>query len=219
MPSCSSVGDVALNKLIMVYRPETDMLYPRLSKDIGEEGVVVLKMDIDEKGLVSKVEVSNSSGYPRLDKAASAFSSRIRFEPYKINGIPSKVNTSLSVQFKLKFGDFKADRRNNCKVFDPNPIKDEVIDFEGDCLDDFANGQGKAYWFNKDVLVRTTQGKFVKGKMDGIGLIQSYRKDDEFTYKGEIKDGLPNGKGEKIFKDGRSTGQVVWVNGFLQKNK
>jgi len=199
----------------MVYRPDTEVFYPRLSKDIGEQGIVGVQLFINENGEVRSVSVNKSSGFARLDNAAAQLASRIRFRPYLVNGVPSRVNSNISVKFQLNSEAYKADRKNNCKVFDPNPKKEEVIDFEGECLDDFAHGLGKAFWYKDSILLRTLQGTFTKGKMDGVGLIQSFIEGNEYTYRGEIKSGLANGKGDKKFKDGRAE-SGLWLNGALQ---
>jgi len=94
-------GPVELNQLIMVYRPDTEVFYPRLSKDIGEQGVVGVRLFINESGEVKTVTVVQSSGYERLDKAALQLASRIRFKPYLINGTPSRVNAGISIKFQL----------------------------------------------------------------------------------------------------------------------
>lgn len=44
--------------------------YPALSKRLGEEGIVLLSVYVNEKGQAEKVEIKNSSGYRRLDNAA-----------------------------------------------------------------------------------------------------------------------------------------------------
>jgi TonB family protein len=92
---------VALNQLIMVSKINTDLFYPRVSKDLSEQGLVALKMFIDETGLVTSTKVIKSSGYARLDRAASMLASNIRFQPYLINKLPSRVNADISVKFKL----------------------------------------------------------------------------------------------------------------------
>jgi protein TonB len=94
-------GPVELNQLIMLFRPNTELFYPRLSKDIGEQGVVGVRLFINENGEVKTVTVVQSSGYERLDKAALQLASRIRFKPYLINGTPSRVNAGISIKFQL----------------------------------------------------------------------------------------------------------------------
>lgn len=94
-------GSVALNQLEMVYRPDTEVFYPRLSKDIGEQGVVAVILFIKESGEVRSVAIERSSGFERLDKAAVALATRIRFKPYLINGVPSQVSAGISIKFQL----------------------------------------------------------------------------------------------------------------------
>jgi periplasmic protein TonB len=97
----TDAGAVELNQLIMVYRPDTEVFYPRLSKDIGEQGIVGVQMFINESGEVKSVNVVRSSGFTRLDNAAMQLASRIRFRPYLVNGVPSKVNAGISIKFQL----------------------------------------------------------------------------------------------------------------------
>ena len=85
----------------MIYRPETELFYPRLSKDIGEQGIVDVQLFINELGEVKSVNITRSSGYERLDKAAAQLASRVRFKPYLMNGVPSKVNAGISIKFQL----------------------------------------------------------------------------------------------------------------------
>jgi protein TonB len=44
--------------------------YPALSQRLGEEGVVIFNLHVDSTGRVLSFELRESSGYPRLDKAA-----------------------------------------------------------------------------------------------------------------------------------------------------
>jgi TonB family protein len=218
-PISENPPSVPINQLVMVYRPNAELFYPRLSKDIGEQGVVDVQLFINELGEVNSVNIIRSSGYERLDKAATLLASRVMFKPYLINGIPSKVNAGISVKFQLPKEEYKADRKNNCKVYDPYSDKEEVVDFEGNCLDEFANGQGRAHWYKREIPTRTFQGNFVKGKLEGVGVIQSYIKGNEYIYKGEIKSSQPNGKGEKKFSDNRPSEIGTWLNGDLQIDK
>jgi len=94
-------GAVELNQLMMVYRPDTEVFYPRLSKDIGEQGIVGVQLFINENGEVRSVSVVKSSGFSRLDNAATQLASRIRFRPYLVNGVPSRVNAGISIKFQL----------------------------------------------------------------------------------------------------------------------
>lgn len=44
--------------------------YPALSRRLGEEGRVILRVFVDERGLPARVELRSSSGHERLDKVA-----------------------------------------------------------------------------------------------------------------------------------------------------
>jgi protein TonB len=97
----TDAGAVELNQLVMVYRPDTEVFYPRLSKDIGEQGIVGVQLFINENGEVRSVSVVKSSSFARLDNAAMQLASRIRFRPYLVNGVPSRVNAGISIKFQL----------------------------------------------------------------------------------------------------------------------
>ncbi|MDB5800018.1 MAG: hypothetical protein JWL63_957 [Rhodocyclales bacterium] len=44
--------------------------YPSASRTLGEEGTVMLRMQVDERGRPLRVEIEKSSSYPRLDRSA-----------------------------------------------------------------------------------------------------------------------------------------------------
>ncbi len=57
-------------------------VYPPLSRRLGEQGLVVVRVQIDERGLPVAVAVSVSSGFARLDEAAVRAVRAARFRPY-----------------------------------------------------------------------------------------------------------------------------------------
>jgi periplasmic protein TonB len=57
--------------------------YPHISKRLGEEGKVLLRVFVSANGSPEKVELRASSGYQRLDHAAQEAVSRWRFVPAK----------------------------------------------------------------------------------------------------------------------------------------
>ncbi len=59
--------------------PEPD--YPTLSRRLREEGRVVLRVRVSEAGLPDRIELSQTSGHPRLDQAALEAVRRWRFQP------------------------------------------------------------------------------------------------------------------------------------------
>lgn len=101
-PGVQGPTNVDINQLIILYKPDTEVFYPSFSKRIGEEGNVEMRIQIDEGGNVQNVQVVQSSGSPRLDKAASELAARVRFKPHTQNGVPIKVTAKIGVKFKLK---------------------------------------------------------------------------------------------------------------------
>jgi len=91
-----------IGKLIVVYQPDADAYYPSFSKRSGEQGEVVVKLIIDEAGLVEEVAMLRSSAYPRLDRAATEIGKRYRFKPFLVNGSPARISTNLAIRFNLK---------------------------------------------------------------------------------------------------------------------
>ncbi|MEW6293883.1 MAG: TonB family protein [Pseudomonadota bacterium] len=64
-------GPLTLTGELSVACPErTPPRYPPLSRRMGEEGTVVLRVELDEQGKVCAARVSGSSGFERLDNAA-----------------------------------------------------------------------------------------------------------------------------------------------------
>ena len=91
-----------IGKLIVVYQPDADAYYPSFSKRSGEQGEVVVKLIIDETGVVEEVAMLRSSAYPRLDRAATEIGKRYRFKPFLVNGSPARISTNLAIRFNLK---------------------------------------------------------------------------------------------------------------------
>lgn len=75
--------------------------YPALSRRKGEEGRVVLNVLVKADGTAGAVSVKRSSGFPRLDDAASNAVRVWRFEPYKIGGLAADHEYSVVVDFSL----------------------------------------------------------------------------------------------------------------------
>jgi protein TonB len=76
--------------------------YPAESKRTGEEGLVILRVLIDEAGRAAQIEVERSSGYARLDAAARAAVERALFKPYVENGVPRVAMAKIPIEFSWK---------------------------------------------------------------------------------------------------------------------
>lgn len=77
-------------------------IYPRISRRRGEEGVVVLSVDVSASGHGSNIQIVQSSGHSRLDKAAvnalekAQFTSAVRF------GQPCDSTLTQTFNFQLR---------------------------------------------------------------------------------------------------------------------
>jgi protein TonB len=76
--------------------------YPAISKRLGEQGKVVLRVLIGVDGLPQKVEITQSSGFDRLDRQAQEAVMRWRFVPGKRNGVPESMWNLVPVNFVLE---------------------------------------------------------------------------------------------------------------------
>lgn len=77
--------------------------YPALSRRMGEEGTVVLRIFINERGQPdpAKISVHQSSGYFRLDEAARQAATQASFRPYMESGKAVAVFALLPIKFRL----------------------------------------------------------------------------------------------------------------------
>lgn len=76
--------------------------YPILSKRLGEQGKVVVRVLIGPDGLAKKGEIRTSSGYQRLDQAALATVMSWRFVPGKRSGVPEAMWFNIPLNFVLE---------------------------------------------------------------------------------------------------------------------
>lgn len=75
--------------------------YPPLSKRLGEQGRVVVRVHISTDGIATRAEVQKSSGFPRLDETAVQTVLRWRYVPGKRAGVPEAMWYSVPVTFVL----------------------------------------------------------------------------------------------------------------------
>jgi protein TonB len=85
--------------------------YPPESRRSGEEGLVVLRVLINEIGGVARIDIERSSGHSRLDDAACQAVKRARFRPYVENGVPRMALATIPIEFHWKSR--RADRSAN----------------------------------------------------------------------------------------------------------
>jgi protein TonB len=85
-----------------LYKQNTAPPYPRKARRLGYEGIVMLKVLIDESGRVDDLMVLQSSGHPVLDRAAASAVRKWLFEPGTEGGIKKKMWVKIPVRFDLK---------------------------------------------------------------------------------------------------------------------
>jgi protein TonB len=75
--------------------------YPALSRRMGEEGTVIVRLQVGVNGEVMDVRVEKSSGYPRLDAAALSGVRKARFRPGSRGGVPVVMWARQPIRFNL----------------------------------------------------------------------------------------------------------------------
>ncbi|MBN9424605.1 MAG: energy transducer TonB, partial [Candidatus Accumulibacter sp.] len=76
-------------------------VYPPMSRRLGEEGKVVLRVRVSAQGLPLAVEIRQASGYARLDEAARAAVERWRFVPAQQGGEAVEATVLVPLAFAL----------------------------------------------------------------------------------------------------------------------
>jgi periplasmic protein TonB len=77
-------------------------MYPAVSKRSGEQGRVLLRVLVDERGSVQSIEVEKSSGFSRLDEAALAAVRRWRFLPARLGERNVAGSALVPISFNLR---------------------------------------------------------------------------------------------------------------------
>jgi len=84
------------------YLNNTPPPYPPLSKRLGEQGKVVVRVFIDTDGTATQAEVRTSSGYDRLDQTALKTVQAWKYLPGKVNGEPRAMWFNVPINFVLE---------------------------------------------------------------------------------------------------------------------
>ncbi|HVW68505.1 MAG TPA: TonB family protein [Steroidobacteraceae bacterium] len=85
----------------VAYLKQPSPHYPSESRRAREEGLVILRVLIDESGHASRIAVYRSSGHPRLDEAARDAVQRALFKPYINGGVARAAIAMVPVEFSL----------------------------------------------------------------------------------------------------------------------
>lgn len=83
---------------------QTPVQYPASAVAAGEEGTVLVDVEVDAKGQAHHARIHQSSGYTDLDAAALQSMKRWSFRPATRNGEPMTQRVVVPVTFQLKDG-------------------------------------------------------------------------------------------------------------------
>jgi protein TonB len=78
--------------------------YPRLARQRGWEGLVVVLVEVSETGAPQKISIKDSSGIEMLDKAALDGVGRWRFKPATKAGRSVQAAIEVPIRFSLNDG-------------------------------------------------------------------------------------------------------------------
>jgi protein TonB len=76
--------------------------YPSISRRMGEQGRVVLRVRVDAAGLALDVQIHSSSGYTRLDNSALETVRHWKFVPARLGNEPVAATVLVPIAFSLK---------------------------------------------------------------------------------------------------------------------
>lgn len=76
--------------------------YPRASRRRGEQGRVLLQVQVNARGLPEQVEIHEGSGYARLDAAAREAVQRWRFVPARRGGEAIAASVLVPILFQME---------------------------------------------------------------------------------------------------------------------
>jgi len=102
-PAQMQTGPVTLSSDLSISCPElTAPDYPEQSRHLGEEGKLMLQVELDESGRVNQTHIIRSSGYSRLDRAALAAVKTWRCRPALRDGQPVRAVALQPFNFVLQ---------------------------------------------------------------------------------------------------------------------
>jgi len=97
----SSVGG-ALTETQPNYFKNPAPTYPMEARRLGQEGLVVLSVDVDRQGNPSQIKIKESVGYSLLDSAAMKAVQRWKFSPAQIGTLSVESNVEVPIRFRLE---------------------------------------------------------------------------------------------------------------------
>lgn len=108
-----------------------------------------------------------------------------------------------------------ADQHTGCRLWNTFPREGDTVRWDGQCVNGYANGYGRARWSAFGREYEVDEGEFRAGKLNGYAVITAGR---DSRFEGEFRDNRPDGHGT-LEEDGvRYSGN--WSKGcFAQDGK
>jgi protein TonB len=75
--------------------------YPEIARRRGQQGLVLLRVNVSAVGMAVAVAVAESSGYPSLDSAALSAVQQWQFVPALRGGVPVAAVAEVPIRFRL----------------------------------------------------------------------------------------------------------------------
>ncbi|MDB5372939.1 MAG: hypothetical protein JWP04_1581, partial [Belnapia sp.] len=127
---------------------------------------------------------------------------------------------------------FVTDARSRCRVWVPDLLPGETIEWSGACRNGMANGSGELLRRAGEIVVSLVRGQFTDGRVTGPATVAlaggayleaeftagqastgTIRFGDASTYQGAIRNFLPHGRGSRSWPRGPEY-DGNWVNGI-----
>lgn len=100
-PATAAPATVSAARFDAAYLQNPAPKYPPLSRRLGEEGKVLLKVRVSADGLPAAVELERSSSFDRLDEAARQVVAHWRFVPAKRGDVAIEASVIVPIVFRL----------------------------------------------------------------------------------------------------------------------
>jgi protein TonB len=100
-PAAPVAAPISAARFNAAYLNNPEPKYPPLSRRLGEEGKVLLKVRVSSDGTAAMVDLEKSSNFDRLDEAARQAVARWRFIPAKRGDEPIEASVIVPIVFRL----------------------------------------------------------------------------------------------------------------------
>lgn len=102
VPAAPAPAPVTAVRYDAAYLNNPAPLYPSQSRRRGEQGRVLLRVQVDARGLPERVEIEQSSGHARLDQAALEAVRRWRFVPARRGDATVAASVLVPIEFQMQ---------------------------------------------------------------------------------------------------------------------